>query len=238
MTDQYKILLIVPAYNEQDSICSVVDSIIQFAPQSKYDIDYVVINDCSTDNTEDVLRQHNINHISLSYNLGIGGAVQTGYMYAFNNNYDIAIQVDGDGQHNVSCVDKLVEPIINRSADMTIGSRFTKDSNSEFKSSSARRAGIKLLSFAIKKKTGKDILDTTSGFRAANKDVIELFSKNYPRQYPEPISSAEVLLSDFKVEEIGVTMNEREHGKSSIASWKSAYYMINTLLSIFLLKVR
>lgn len=169
-------------------------------------------------------------------NLGIGGAVQTGYKYALYNDYDIAIQFDGDGQHNVNYVEALIKPILEENVDMTIGSRFIDSSSSEFKSSFLRRVGIKLISSCIHFKTRVRIYDTTSGFRAANKNAIAMFAIHYPLEYPEPISSVDVILSGMKIKEVPVSMNERLAGKSSINSWKNIYYMVNVVLSILLRK--
>ena len=128
-----KILLIIPAYNEEENILKTCKQIIEYNKKNKTKYDYIVINDGSKDNTEMILKSNNLNYISLINNLGIGGAVQTGYKYAYKNNYDIAIQFDGDGQHDVSYVEKLIDPIINGKANMTIGSRFIDKNSSEFK---------------------------------------------------------------------------------------------------------
>ena len=230
-----KVLLVIPAYNEEESIKKTVDTIISYNKKNKTDYDYIVINDGSKDKTEEILVKNKFNHIKLVNNLGIGGAVQTGYKYALEKGYDIAIQYDGDGQHDVSYVKDIIKPIEIGEADMVIGSRFVKEM-SEFRSTYARRVGINLISFFIKIKTGKKIYDTTSGFRAANRRVIELFARTYPQEYPEPISSVNVLRSGLKISEVPVKMNAREAGTSSIKAWKSIYYMINVILSIILHK--
>lgn len=236
MKNKEKILLIIPAFNEEKNILNVYNSITEFNQKNKTNYDLIVINDGSYDATEKVLMENKIPHIELIHNLGIGGAVQTGYKYAYENNYDIAIQFDGDGQHDIRYVEKIVEPIIKNQADMVIGSRFIDKEESTFQSSVLRRIGIKLISSVIKLKTGKTILDTTSGFRAVNKRTIKLFSKNYPLEYPEPISSVNVISKGFKIKEISVNMLERKEGTSSIKTWKSAYYMINVILTILLMK--
>ena len=199
-------------------------------------MDVVFINDGSVDATEKILCENKINHIKLIQNLGIGGAVQTGYKYALYNDYDIAIQFDGDGQHNVNYVEALIKPILEENVDMAIGSRFIDSSSSEFKSSFLRRVGIKLISSCIHFKTRVRIYDTTSGFRASNKNAIAMFAIHYPLEYPEPISSVDVILSGMKIKEVPVSMNERLAGKSSINSWKNIYYMVNVVLSILLRK--
>ena len=231
-----KVLLIIPAYNEEKNILTVYKNICDYNKKAKTKLDVVFINDGSIDATEKILCENNINHIKLIQNLGIGGAVQTGYKYALYNDYDIAIQFDGDGQHNVNYVEALIKPILEENVDMTIGSRFIDSSSSEFKSSFLRRVGIKLISSCIHFKTRVRIYDTTSGFRAANKNAIALFAIHYPLEYPEPISSVDVILSGMKIKEVPVSMNERLAGKSSINSWKNIYYMVNVVLSILLRK--
>lgn len=236
MKNKEKILLIIPAFNEEKSILNVYKSIMEFNKKNKTNYDVIVINDGSYDNTEKILIENKIPHIELIHNLGIGGAVQTGYKYAYKNDYDIAIQFDGDGQHDIRYVEKVIDPILKNKADMVIGSRFVDKKESTFQSSLLRRIGIKLISNVIKLKTGKKILDTTSGFRAIDKRIIKLFSENYPLEYPEPISSVNVIVSGFKIKEIPVNMLERKEGASSIKTWKSAYYMINVILTILLMK--
>lgn len=231
-----KVLLIIPAYNEEKNILTVYKNICDYNKKTKTKLDVVFINDGSVDATEKILCENNINHIRLIQNLGIGGAVQTGYKYALYNDYDIAIQFDGDGQHNVNYVEALIKPILEENVDMTIGSRFIDSSSSEFKSSFLRRVGIKLISSCIHFKTRVRIYDTTSGFRASNKNAIAMFAIHYPLEYPEPISSVDVILSGMKIKEVPVSMNERLAGKSSINSWKNIYYMVNVVLSILLRK--
>ena len=233
-----KVLLIIPAYNEEKNILKTVNSISEYNKKNKKNYDYIVINDGSHDNTENILKFNKINHIKIIHNLGIGGAVQTGYKYASENNYDVAIQFDGDGQHDINCINKLIEPIMNGEADLTIGSRFVEKNSKTFKSSALRRAGIKIISWAMKFTTNKIIYDTTSGYRACNSKIIEQFSKNYPVEYPEPISTVSILKKGYIISEIQVNMNERINGVSSIKSWKSIYYMINVFLSIIVVGIR
>ena len=171
------------------------------------------------------------------HNLGIGGAVQTGYKYAYYNDYDIAVQYDGDGQHDVNYVDKVINPIIKNKADFVIGSRFVGEI-SKFKTTGARRAGIKVLSFFIKMVSGLKIYDTTSGFRACNKRIIKIFANEYPLEYPEPITTVELAKKKFRISEVAVNMRERTGGKSSIHTWKNVYYMLNVCLSIIIAGIR
>ena len=233
-----KILLIIPAYNEEKNILKVYNSIVNYNKKNNMCYDILVINDGSKDNTEQVLIDNNIPHIKLIHNLGIGGAVQTGYKYAYEHNYDVAVQFDGDGQHDVNYVKNIITPIINKECDMCIGSRFVQKEKKGFQSSKMRRLGINIISFNIKLKTGQKVYDTTSGFRAINKDVIKMFSNCYPTEYPEPISTVKVINNGYKVLEKQVIMHDRIGGKSSIGSWKNAYYMINVVLSIILSRKR
>lgn len=231
-----KVLLIIPAYNEEGNILKTYNSIADYNKIHKTNYDVVVINDGSTDNTEKILSENKINHVKLIHNLGIGGAVQTGYKYAYEHGYDIAIQFDGDGQHDVNYVKNIIDPIIKKKANMVIGSRFIDKNSSEFKSSRLRRLGINLISLFIRIRSHKKIFDTTSGFRAVDKNVIKMFSLSYPLEYPEPISTVKVILKKYTVLEVPVSMNERESGTSSIRAWKNVYYMINVCLSILMVK--
>lgn len=233
-----KILLIIPAYNEELSILKTYKSIIDYNSQHDSNYDVIVINDGSRDHTEEILVKNNIPHIQLIHNLGIGGAVQTGYKYALLHNYDIAIQFDGDGQHDVNYIQSIISPIIHNKADMVIGSRFVKGSTSEFKSTRARQMGIKIISNFINLFTKKKIYDVTSGFRAVNRALIIQFAMDYPLEYPEPISTTTILKQGKTVDEVPVKMKERLGGISSIRSWKNVYYMINVLLSILIIGTR
>ena len=233
-----KILIIIPAYNEEANILKTCEKIINYNMKNKTNYDMIVINDGSIDNTQKILEDNNISHINLIHNLGIGGAVQTGYKYAYDNNYDIAIQFDGDGQHKIEYVKELINCIEKDKVDMSIGSRFIDKNKSGFKSSKTRRLGIKIISIFIKILTGKKIYDTTSGFRACNKQLIKKFAKEYPLEYPEPTTTTEILRLNYKILEIPVEMEERVAGVSSIHAWKNVYYMINVILTILLMKRR
>lgn len=229
-----KILLIIPAYNEQENIKNVCLNIEEYNKKNETKVDYVVINDGSKDNTLKILQENNFNHINLVHNLGIGGAVQTGYKYAYENNYDIAIQFDGDGQHDINCVPKITKPIIDGQANMCIGTRYLDKNSSEFQSTFMRRLGKNIISFFIKLFCHKKITDPTSGFRAIDKNVIKIFANDYPTDYPEPESTVEVLVDNFKVVEVPVSMNERTGGKSSINVWKSIDYMVKVSLAVII----
>ena len=223
-----KTLIIIPAYNEENNLKSIVDIIIQ----DYYQYDYLIINDCSTDMTDRICHDMKYNHLSLPINLGIGGAVQSGYRYAFENNYDIAVQLDGDGQHNPAYIEQLTQPIINHEADMVIGSRFIEKEG--FRSSALRRLGILIIKHVIKLCCGIIINDTTSGFRAVNRKLIKLFSNEYANDYPEPEAIITAVLCGYTVKETPVLMNERVSGKSSIDKIHSLYYMLKVPLALII----
>lgn len=221
-----KNLIIIPAYNESECIQQTVTDIIKKAP----DFDYVVINDCSTDNTSEICHRNHFHIIDLPNNLGIGGAVQTGYLYAARNGYDIAVQVDGDGQHDPVYLNDMAQILEREDCDMVIGSRFLEKHG--FQSSGIRRVGIRYFTYLIKVLTGRVITDPTSGLRMVNRRTLELFAKNYPKDYPEPESVVAVLRNGGKVKEIPVIMRERSGGVSSISPIKSIYYMVKVSLAI------
>lgn len=226
-----KILVIIPAYNEQENIENVLKALMQSYPW----VDCIVINDASTDKTEDVLKACNANYVTLPLNLGIGGGVQTGYQYAKERNYDIAVQMDGDGQHLPEYLKDVIQPIIDDKADVVIGSRFIKKEG--FQSSASRRLGIKLLSFMIKILCGSSVKDVTSGYRAVNRECIDVFSKEYAQDYPEPEALVQCSLLGARIMEIPVVMKERTGGTSSITFFKSIYYMIKVSLALVLQKI-
>lgn len=230
-----KVLMIIPAYNEELNIENTVNKIVKYNKKSSNKIDYIVINDGSEDNTKEICISNNYNVINLIHNLGIGGAVQTGYKYALEHDYDVAIQFDGDGQHDENYIESLVKEIENGN-NFVIGSRFVSEL-SKFKSTSARRMGIKILSLLIKLCTGKKIYDPTSGFRAADREVIKLFANHYPIEYPEPESTAELISKKFKVKEVPVEMHQRKFGTSSIRPLKSIYYMFSVSISIIVASI-
>lgn len=219
-------LIIIPAYNEEENIITVINNIKQSNPK----MDYLIVNDGSTDGTEKVCRINHFQFISLPVNLGIGGAVQAGYRYALQNDYDIAIQMDGDGQHDPQYLDKLIEPIINDKVNATIGSRYIDREG--FQSSGIRRMGIKLLSDLIYICTGTKIKDVTSGYRAVDKKLIKIYAYNYSLDYPEPEAIVTAIVHGMKIQEVPVVMKERMAGKSSIDLKKSIYYMIKVSLAV------
>ena len=221
-----KVLLIIPAYNEEKSLPKLVAEINNYLP----DIDYIIINDGSTDNTKELCREKEYHVVNLPINSGIGVAVQTGYCYATNHNYDIAVQIDGDGQHDISYLKKILIPLENDEADVVIGSRFIEKEG--FQSSGARRMGIRFLSTLIWILTGTKVKDVTSGFRAVNKKFIDIFAEDYSQDYPEPEAIVTTKMYRGRIAEVPVIMKERISGKSSITLWKSLYYMIKVTLAI------
>jgi len=226
-----KVLIIIPAYNEEKNIKKVVDNLRNNYSQ----FDYVVINDCSTDNTEKIIRENKYNYLNLPVNLGIGGGVQTGYKYALYNNYDIAIQMDGDGQHDPKYFNEIVKIIENNQADIVIGSRFIN--NEGFQSTIFRRLGINFLSLLIKIVSGTKIKDVTSGYRAVNKRFIKIYADEYSQDYPEPEAIVNAAMYDANILEYPVVMFERENGTSSISFLKSIYYMIKVSIGILMYRI-
>lgn len=224
-----KILIIIPAYNEEGNIQKTLADVRQEFPEAET----LVINDCSKDGTLRILREGKENHVDLPVNLGIGGAVQTGYLYAEQHGFDIAVQFDGDGQHRADYLQQLIRPLLAGEADMVIGSRFMPGHNQGgFQSSATRRFGIRLLSFLIRVVTGKKIYDVTSGFRAVNRELLEYYSRHYAQDYPEPEAIVMAVNNGFRVTEVPARMNERAAGKSSISFFSSMYYMIKVSLAI------
>lgn len=223
-----KILTVIPAFNEEKNIKKVIGDIRYHHPG----IDILVINDCSTDNTFQQAAAAGAMVINLPQNLGIGGAVQTGYIYAYRKGYDVVIQIDGDGQHDPKDLMKLVKLIQNSEADLVIGSRFLEKTN--YQSSFMRGAGIRFFSRFVSLLCGTSFYDTTSGYRAANRKVIGLFSKYYPKDYPEAETIVYASKRGIRVKEIPVDMNQRQGGKSSITPLKSIYYMIKVTFALIL----
>ena len=227
-----KKLVIIPAYNEKQSIIFTVEDIKKHAP----DFDYVIINDCSTDNTMDICRYNGYNVLNLPINLGIGGAVQTGYLYAYNHGYDIAVQFDGDGQHRAEYLDPMADFLVDKQLDMVIGSRFI--ANEGFQSTWIRRIGIRYFTILIKLLSGKTITDPTSGLRMCNRKTIEMFANEYPRDYPEPESNMRLIRHKRKIEEVPVEMRDRHGGVSFISPLRSVYYMIKVTLAVIIERMR
>jgi glycosyltransferase involved in cell wall biosynthesis len=227
MESEKKALVIIPAFNEEGSVGKVVEEVHSHLPQ----VDALVVNDGSTDLTSEIASAKGAIVLDLPFNLGIGGAMQAGYKYAFEKGYDIAIQVDGDGQHDPREIPKLLRVLEEEKADVVIGSRFIGDS--QYKASMMRRVGILVLSKAISMIVGEKLTDPTSGFRAANRRAIQLFSVNYPQDYPEPEAMVLLHQCGLVMEEVPVKIDQRYSGESSITKIRSVYYMVKVLLAIF-----
>lgn len=226
-----KILIIIPAYNEQENIENTIHDVEVHIPEA----DYIVINDCSNDRTREILQETHATFLDLPFNLGIGGGVQTGYRYALEQGYDIAVQFDGDGQHNAAYIKDLIAPIENGQADVTIGSRFVK--NEGFQSSVMRRFGIRFLSGLIKLLCGVKVKDVTSGMRAVNREMIEKFAQNYAQDYPEPEAILYSGLIHARIAEVPVQMRERQGGTSSINVVRSMYYMVKVSIALVITRM-
>lgn len=227
-----RILLIIPAYNESASIEAVVKRVIDFAKsRTAYTLDYVVINDGSTDGTGEICRANGFRTVHLIQNLGIGGAVQTGYILARRLDYDIAVQFDGDGQHDLNSLDALVAPILSGQSNFVVGSRFLSG-ESGFRSTKMRQLGIRIMSAIIRLTTHLKITDPTSGFRAADRKAIRYLADHYPVDYPEPESLVSLSKQNLTISEVQVNMFERTGGVSSITPLRSVYYMTKVSLAI------
>lgn len=223
-----KILVVVPAYNEQNTVGNVVEKIYQNLKNA----DVLVVNDGSFDNTSEVARAKGAMVLDLPYNLGIGGAMQAGYKFAHKMEYDIAVQCDADGQHRPAQINILIDTLINDNIDMVLGSRFIR--KKRFKSEVFRWLGILIFSRVLSLIIGQKITDPTSGFRAINKEVIKSFSLFYPEDYPEPEALVLLHRQRFTIKEVSVNMNSRKGGNSSITGWRPFYYMVKVLLAIFI----
>jgi len=230
--DSKRIVVIIPAYNEEKSIKDVIEKIITSIPSA----DILVVNDGSKDQTVLRAREAGAYVIELPFNLGIGGAMQTGYLYAKQNGYDIAIQCDGDGQHDPVYIQKIIEPIIKDNADMVVGSRYLE--KTLYKSKLMRRIGILFFSGAVSMIIRKKITDPTSGFRAVNREVIEYFAWKYPSDYPEVDVLVRLNNRNFRIMEVPVEMKVRQGGKSSITPLKSIYYMAKVSLALIINSIR
>ena len=220
-------LAIVPALNEEDAVGDVVDELKAFDPE----LEILVIDDGSTDHTARVARQHGARVVRLPFNLGIGGAMQTGFRYAFQAGFDAAVQVDGDGQHDPGELPKLLAPLEEDRADIVVGSRFAGERS--YRAPMFRRMGIAVFAKTISLIARQRVTDTTSGFRAMNRHGIALFAADYPHDYPEVEATVMVVRHELRLLEVPVAMRNRVAGRSSITASQSVYYMVKVLLAIF-----
>jgi glycosyltransferase involved in cell wall biosynthesis len=221
-----KILVVVPAYNEECCIHGVIQDLREYFPEG----DILVVNDGSTDMTSEIAKALGVDVIDLPHNVGIGGAVQTGFLYALREGYDAAIQFDADGQHHADQIEKILKPWQADSADLVVGSRFLSEGG--FTSSMQRRIGSKILSFAVSAIVGQRITDTTSGFRLYHRRTIEFFSANYPEDYPEVESFILAHKKGLRIVEVPSEIGPRTGGKSSITFSQAFYYMVKVMLAI------
>lgn len=236
MSAKMNVALIIPCFNEEDVVLALYSEISRTSFPEGIMVTPVFINDCSTDNTRQIFIDHQMIFLDLPVNLGIGGAVQAGYKYAFRKGYDIAVQMDGDGQHPPSEVHKILKLITDGEADVAIGSRYlTKEG---FQSSSLRRTGINYFRWLNKKLVGVTVYDSTSGYRALNRRALELVSGYYPDEYPEPEAIVLYALHGLSIRETPVIMRERQGGRSSIRTYKTVYYMFKVTLGIIFLYIR
>ena len=222
-----KRLAIVPAFNEEESVGRVIDEIRALDPG----FDVVVVDDGSADRTAGVAGDRGAYVIRLPFNLGIGGAVQTGYRFAFERGYDIAVQVDGDGQHDPAQLPLILGPVLGDDADLVVGSRFAGEG--AYRSTVARRIGIRIFAGVVSAVVRQRVTDTTSGFRAVNRKGIALFAADYPHDYPEVEATVMCVKHRLRLQEVPVAMRERSGGRSSITALRSIYYMTKVLLAIF-----
>jgi glycosyltransferase involved in cell wall biosynthesis len=220
---------IVPALNEEHSIGRVIAELRAFDPG----LDVVVIDDGSVDGTSRAARAAGARVLRLPFNLGIGGAVQTGFRFAFEHDYDLAVRVDGDGQHDPSQLMRVLEPVLRGDADIAVGSRFAVQAAAGYRPSRPRRIGIRLLAEVVSRIVGQRVTDTTSGFQALNREGIALFARDYPHDYPEVEATVMVFRHRLRLAEVQVEMRERGGGRSSITALRSVYYMVKVLLAIF-----
>ena len=226
-----KVLVIIPCYNEEENLEAVVARLQQAAPEA----DYIIVNDCSTDASAAICRREGFSFLDLPVNLGIGGGVQSGYLYAVQQGYDVTVQMDGDGQHDPAYLADLIAPVAEGRLDMAIGSRFI--THEGFQTSFMRRLGIRIISGTIRLLTGQRVLDVTSGFRACGRELTAYYARHYAQDYPEPEAIVTAVLAGYRVGEVPVVMRERLGGVTSIDPLRSVYYMIKVPLALLVHRI-
>ncbi|MDP3997117.1 MAG: glycosyltransferase family 2 protein [bacterium] len=225
---QKKICIIVPAYNEEGFLAEVVGDIRKYCPEAQI----VVVNDASSDSTKLVAWSQRVPVLDLPTNLGIGGAMQTGFLYAVRNGFDVAMQVDADGQHDPRFIPVLLEALGERGADMVIGSRFLERVG--YRASFMRLFGIRFFAWLIGMMTNRRVYDATSGYRAYNKEALNFVAKYYPSDFPEPESIVIMLRNGFKIKEVPVVMKHRQAGTSSVRPLKGTYFVVSNAVAIII----
>jgi glycosyltransferase involved in cell wall biosynthesis len=228
-----RVVAIVPAWNEAGAIGGVIDEVLAFDPE----IDVIVVDDASSDDTANVAARHGATVLHLPFNIGIGGAVQTGFRFARDEGYELAVRLDGDGQHDASELVQLLEPIRAGVADLVIGSRFV-DPRGSYRPPFARRMGIRVFARLVSLLGRQEVTDTTSGFSAMNRTAIELFAVEYPHDYPEVEATLVALRSGLRLTQVQVEMRERQAGSSSITFIRSVYYIVKVLLALLVASLR
>jgi glycosyltransferase involved in cell wall biosynthesis len=232
-----RILIVIPCYNEESSIVSVVNEVKRMRQMSGLLLDPLVVNDCSTDGTLAQLQTlSGCQYLNLPVNLGIGGAMQAGYRYAYRHGYDMAVQMDGDGQHPAGELPKILAPLLTNEADVVIGSRFLERTG--FQSTAVRRIGINYFRRLNHWLIGQTIHDSTSGFRAFNRRTLAIVDRYYPDEYPEPEAIVQFGLHHLRIKEVPVQMRERQGGVSSINTGRAFYYMLKVTLGILFVYIR
>ena len=221
-------IAILPAFNEEGNVGRVIEDIRPHDPG----FEIVVVDDGSRDRTSEVAAEHGAIVLRLPFNLGIGGAVQTGYRYALEHGFQLAVQIDGDGQHDPSQLDKLLAPLLANEADVVVGSRFAE--GGKYAAGRSRRLGIRLFATLASVLCRQHLTDTTSGFRAVNRKGIVLFSADYPHDYPEVEAIVMAVRQRLRLREVAVSMRLRDSGQSSITPLRSAYYVIKVTLAVLI----
>lgn len=233
---QKKVLIVIPCYNEEIALPRLLAELTSLKLPAQYTLTVLAVNDCSKDKTVDVAKNYDIKILDLPNNLGIGGAVQSGFKYAKRNDFDLAIQLDGDGQHPPTEIIKLLNAHESSGAEIVIGSRFLDKEG--FQSSLIRRMGIKYFYKLNQLLTGNNIYDSTSGFRLLGRKAIDIAAENYPDDYPEPESLVTFARAGLKIKEVPVVMSHRMGGKSSIGSFSAIFYSVKVTMSMFFSFIR
>jgi glycosyltransferase involved in cell wall biosynthesis len=228
LLEQRRRIAIVPAYNEEECVAQVIDELRAFDPG----LEIVIIDDGSVDRTTQVARAKGVHVLRLPFNLGIGGSVQTGFRYAYENGFDLAVRVDGDGQHDPAQLGAVVEPVLRGEVDICVGSRY-RERGDGYRSTAPRRVGIRILAATVSVLTRQRVTDPTSGFQALNRKGITLFAADYPHDYPEVEGLVMLIRHRLRFSEVPVAMRPRAAGKSSIRALSSVYYMVKVLLALF-----